>query len=265
MFSLVVHREKLDEATALLAEVLTQPGFDANDLERHRKDALSYLTTTLRASNDELLGLEALQEQIFAGHPYGHAEAGTVKGLGAVTLDDVKRFYREHYTDRQPVARRRRRLPGRLSGAASPGPRRSAGRQGDGARAAAGADAERPRDRARRQGRRIDRHPLRLPAGDHPRRCRLLPADGGQQLPRRAPHLQRPPAERAARQARPQLRQLQLRRALRLAALHHQPDPQRAAPAAVLLGVDPPGAAGKRAVRAARRRCTRCSNSPTRG
>ena len=97
VFSLVVHREKLDEATALLAEVLTQPGFDANDLERHKKDALSYLTTTLRASNDELLGLEALQEQIFAGHPYGHAEAGTVKGLGAVTLDDVKRFYREHY------------------------------------------------------------------------------------------------------------------------------------------------------------------------
>jgi zinc protease len=98
VFSLVVHREKLDEATALLAEVLTQPAFDANDLERHRKDALSYLTTTLRASNDELLGLEALQEQIYAGHPYGHAEAGTVKGLGAVTLDDVKRFYREHYS-----------------------------------------------------------------------------------------------------------------------------------------------------------------------
>ncbi|HXT52365.1 MAG TPA: pitrilysin family protein [Thermoanaerobaculia bacterium] len=98
VFSVVVHREKLDEATALLAEVLTQPGFNENDLERHRKDALSYLTTTLRASNDELLGLEALQEQVYAGHPYAHPDAGTVKGLGAITLDDVKRFYREHYT-----------------------------------------------------------------------------------------------------------------------------------------------------------------------
>ena len=98
VFSLVVHREKLDEATALLAEVLTQPAFDANDLERHRKDSLSYLQTTLRAANDELLGLEAIQDQIFAGHPYGHADTGTVKGLGAITLDDVKRFYREHYT-----------------------------------------------------------------------------------------------------------------------------------------------------------------------
>jgi zinc protease len=98
VFSMVVHREKLDEATALLAEVLAQPAFDASDLDRHRKDALSYLQTTLRAANDELLGLEALQERIYAGHPYAHAEAGTVKGLGAITVDDVKRFYREHYT-----------------------------------------------------------------------------------------------------------------------------------------------------------------------
>jgi zinc protease len=98
VFVMVVHREKLDEATALLAEVLSQPAFTQNDLDRHRKDALSYLQTTLRSSNDELLGLEALQEQVFAGHPYAHADAGTVKALGAITLDDVKRFYREHYT-----------------------------------------------------------------------------------------------------------------------------------------------------------------------
>lgn len=98
VFSLVVHREKLDEATALLVEVLTQPAFAANDLERHRKDSLSYLQTTLRAANDELLGLEALQQQIYAGHPYGHSPAGTVQGLKAITVDDLKRFYREHYT-----------------------------------------------------------------------------------------------------------------------------------------------------------------------
>jgi zinc protease len=98
VFSLVVHREKLDEATALLAEVLTQPAFAANDLERHRKDSLSYLQTTLRAANDELLGLEALQQQIYAGHPYGHSPAGTVQALGAITVDDLKAFYRDRYT-----------------------------------------------------------------------------------------------------------------------------------------------------------------------
>jgi zinc protease len=59
---------------------------------------LAYLTTTLRSANDELLGLELIQETIFHDHPYGHAPAGTVQGLTAIALDDVRRFYRERYT-----------------------------------------------------------------------------------------------------------------------------------------------------------------------
>jgi len=98
VFSMVVHKDKLDEATSLLAEVLTQPAFDAQDIERHRKEGESYLTTQLRAANDELLGLEALQDEIYAGHPYGHPSAGTVAGLHAITAADVQRFYREHMT-----------------------------------------------------------------------------------------------------------------------------------------------------------------------
>jgi zinc protease len=49
-------------------------------------------------SNDERLGLELLQQKIFQGHPYGHSPIGTVEGLKSITLDDVKRFYQEHYT-----------------------------------------------------------------------------------------------------------------------------------------------------------------------
>ena len=45
-----------------------------------------------------MLGLELLQQQIFQGHPYGHSPLGTVEGLKHITLDDVKQFYQEHYT-----------------------------------------------------------------------------------------------------------------------------------------------------------------------
>jgi zinc protease len=45
-----------------------------------------------------MMGLEMLQQAIFKGHPYGHSPAGTVEGLKSITLDDVKRFYKEHYT-----------------------------------------------------------------------------------------------------------------------------------------------------------------------
>ncbi|MGH9464763.1 MAG: M16 family metallopeptidase, partial [Thermoanaerobaculia bacterium] len=93
-----VHRDVLEDYTRLLAEVVLSPGFAESDFTRHRQQLETYLTTTLRATNDELLGLEALQQSLFAGHPYGHAPAGTVAGLAAITLDDVRDFYRRHYT-----------------------------------------------------------------------------------------------------------------------------------------------------------------------
>ena len=93
-----VHRDTLGDYTDLLLEALGQPGFRQADLERHKAEMEAYLTTTLRSSNDELLGLEAMQQEIYQGHPYGHAPHGTVAGLASITLDDVKAFYRQHYT-----------------------------------------------------------------------------------------------------------------------------------------------------------------------
>ncbi|HYH44883.1 MAG TPA: pitrilysin family protein [Thermoanaerobaculia bacterium] len=98
VFSTLIHRDKLTELTALLQEVLLQPAFSESDFTRNKENLLTYLTATLRASNDELLGLEAIQTEIFKGHPYGHPSAGTVEGLRAVTLDDVKAFYKQRYT-----------------------------------------------------------------------------------------------------------------------------------------------------------------------
>jgi zinc protease len=93
-----VHRDTLADFTALLTEAVARPGFAQADFARNKEQLHAYLTSTLRSANDELLGLEALQDVIFAGHPYGHPTAGTVQGLAAITLDDVKQFYRRHYT-----------------------------------------------------------------------------------------------------------------------------------------------------------------------
>jgi zinc protease len=98
VFSGTVARAALDTYTGLLEEALLSPAFSDSDFRRNRQQLLSYLTDNLRSANDELLGLEALQQRIFAGHPYGHAPAGTVAGLGNITLDDVRQFYRAHYT-----------------------------------------------------------------------------------------------------------------------------------------------------------------------
>jgi zinc protease len=98
VFSGTVARAALDTYTELLEEALLTPAFSDSDFRRNKQELLSYLTNTLRSANDELLGIEALQQRIFAGHPYGHAPAGTVAGLASITLDDVREFYRRHYT-----------------------------------------------------------------------------------------------------------------------------------------------------------------------
>ena len=56
--------------------MLLEPGFRAEDFTRLREDAINFLKVSLRESNDEELGKEHLYNVIYAGHPYGHHNAG---------------------------------------------------------------------------------------------------------------------------------------------------------------------------------------------
>jgi zinc protease len=76
---------------------LTDPGFREEDFRRVREAHRAALVQDLRESNDEELAKERLQALVFAGTPYGHPVLGTVAGIDAVTLDDVRAFVRERY------------------------------------------------------------------------------------------------------------------------------------------------------------------------
>jgi zinc protease len=98
VFSGRTHVDNLDNYCSLFKEVLLEPAFKPEDFERVKSDYLNYVKTSLRYSQDEVLGKETLYEFIFAGTPYGHNESGHVKSLESITLDDVKKFYETHYT-----------------------------------------------------------------------------------------------------------------------------------------------------------------------
>lgn len=86
-----VHPDKAEEFITLLAEVLMTPRLDEADLERIRQVLLSDLEKRLKAVDDENLGKEALGSMLFpAPHPYHRYDGGTVKGLSAITIDDVE-------------------------------------------------------------------------------------------------------------------------------------------------------------------------------
>jgi zinc protease len=98
VFTGTTHIENLDKYYGLLRDQVLDPGFRQEDFTRLRDDALNFLKISLRESNDEELGKEYLYDVIYAGHPYGHHSRGTVGSLQQLTLEDVRAFYRTHYT-----------------------------------------------------------------------------------------------------------------------------------------------------------------------
>ncbi len=92
-----VHRDFLEDFYTVYRDLLLHPRFDREDFERNRNQLLSYVTKTLRGSDDEQLGKTMLEEMIYSEHPFGHPTQGTAAGLRSITLEDVKTFYRTHY------------------------------------------------------------------------------------------------------------------------------------------------------------------------
>ncbi|HEY6098090.1 MAG TPA: pitrilysin family protein, partial [Anaeromyxobacter sp.] len=90
--------ERWDRFAEVALPQLVLPGFREEDFRRLRDDQLNALVQDLREANDEELGKERLQANVFAGTPYGHPPLGTVEGLKAITLEDVKAFVRGYYT-----------------------------------------------------------------------------------------------------------------------------------------------------------------------
>jgi zinc protease len=82
----------------LFREAVTSPAFAADDFERLRSEGLAYLEKNLRYALDEELAKATLHEALFRGTSYAHPFFGTVAGLKAVTLEDVKTFWKSHYT-----------------------------------------------------------------------------------------------------------------------------------------------------------------------
>ncbi|MBI5431849.1 MAG: insulinase family protein [Planctomycetes bacterium] len=93
-----VHRDNVEKFYSIFADVLTAPGFREDDFTRIKDSMISSIETRLRFSSDEELGKAALYNALFDGTPYGHIELGTVESLKAITLEDVRAFWKQHYT-----------------------------------------------------------------------------------------------------------------------------------------------------------------------
>lgn len=93
-----VHRDHLDEFYKILTDLIINPRFDEADFKRSKDLLLNHLRNTLRGTDDENLGKQALSAFIYEDHPYRTTEVGTVKGLESITLQDVIDYHKRVYT-----------------------------------------------------------------------------------------------------------------------------------------------------------------------
>jgi zinc protease len=97
-FTGVIHKDNWTKFFDVFLPQITAPGFREEDFRRLKDTQLNALRQDLRNNNEEELGKEELQNVIFAGTPYGHTVLGTIGGIEAITLEDVKAFAAMHYT-----------------------------------------------------------------------------------------------------------------------------------------------------------------------
>jgi zinc protease len=93
-----IHRDNWKAFFDIALPMLLEPGLREEDFKRVKDAQLNALKEDLRSNNEEELGKERLQANIFAGTPYGHPVVGTVAGIQAITLDDVRGFIASAYT-----------------------------------------------------------------------------------------------------------------------------------------------------------------------
>jgi zinc protease len=93
--SLKVLKKDLDKGWDLFMEVLTQPTFPEEEIQREVEKILAAIQSA-EDQPDEVAEKE-FQKTLFLNSPYGHPVEGTKESLPRITREAIHRFYRSYY------------------------------------------------------------------------------------------------------------------------------------------------------------------------
>lgn len=80
----------------IASEMLLLPNFDAKEFEKAKTRQLQELEIA-KESPRQVIG-SYWNSFVYDGHPYANPTGGTIPGVEAITLEDVKQFYKTRYT-----------------------------------------------------------------------------------------------------------------------------------------------------------------------
>src|SRR5690606_29222393 len=90
-----VLRKFLPEALELMAQMVLQPTFPDEEVERERKQLIAELKQN--RSDPEYLADAQFRHEIHAGTPYGHPVEGTETSLNAIAPEECRSFHADHF------------------------------------------------------------------------------------------------------------------------------------------------------------------------
>lgn len=91
----VVLKDDLVLGATLVADLLRNPAFAAEELDRQRQQVLSGLKVAYQ--DPEYLADVVFDRLVYGAHPYGYPGSGTVDSVQRLTRDDLVDFHRAHY------------------------------------------------------------------------------------------------------------------------------------------------------------------------
>ena len=97
-FTFQVHKDFLDEFYEIFRGLLLNPSFAEADFNRVKSNMEVYVKEVIKANSDEEFSKMALEDQLFEGTRYQHMKSGTVKGLAAISRQDVVDHYSKYFT-----------------------------------------------------------------------------------------------------------------------------------------------------------------------
>jgi zinc protease len=88
--SLRTRSETRDDAFDLLRKSLTKPRFDGRDVERVRRDVVASLNRD--SEEPRSIASRSWMRMSFPGHPYARSDRGSIPGIAAIGIEDLKRW-----------------------------------------------------------------------------------------------------------------------------------------------------------------------------
>jgi zinc protease len=99
--NVLVMKDSLSLGFELLNDVVRNPAFKADELERQRQQAVSGLRVSYE-DPDYVAGL-VFDRLVYGFHPYGLPNNGTPESLQSVTVDDLRAFHQAHYAPNNAI------------------------------------------------------------------------------------------------------------------------------------------------------------------